>query len=84
MTLADFTTTIMIWSYFCSFFGILSLIYYGKKKIAGPALGIVSEFFWAGFTIASASYGLWPIVLVYGGTHAYNLIKWGKTNVNIH
>ncbi len=69
-----------ILSWVCSLSSITMIYLMGNRSIAGPIVGLASQFAWAGFTVASGQHGLWPGVIGFAVVHGRNLIKWKKEN----
>ena len=64
--------------------GFLGMWYAGRHHRAGWALGVASEFAWAGWGWASHNPGIYPWCIIWGLVYSRNWIKWTRENRAVH
>ena len=57
---------------------LAQILFYGKKSLLGPILGIAAALAFITYMILASAWGFLPMNLVGLGLHIYNLYLWYK------
>ena len=61
-----------------SVFTLLASWQYGNKRVAGPLLGLASQFPWWTLMVMNGLWGLFPLNIAMTTIHVRNLWKWWR------
>ncbi|GGG04070.1 hypothetical protein GCM10007304_17780 [Rhodococcoides trifolii] len=64
------------WSFTLIVIGVagIALAYRSQSKL-GPTIGIAAQFLWVAYAVATQQWWFLVSAFLYGGTHAYGLVK---------
>lgn len=66
------------WSWMLGAFGIIGLYLVTRKLWSGFAIGLLVQFLWLAYAIATKQYGFVMTALAYGAVNTLGLINWAK------
>lgn len=72
----------MWWSVALTAIGATSTLLTLRKNIAGPALGVFSQFLWLAYAIITKQWGFLGSVAIYGPLNAWGFVAWRKEKQN--
>lgn len=68
----------MWWSVALTVVGATCTFLTFKKKIAGPALGMLSQLLWLTYAVVTKQWGFLGSVAIYGPLNAWGFLTWRK------